>query len=124
MRISTIIRPSFASFALPKKLIPAGAALAVGALFALIASPAATHEWFSGKRNPANGMVCCNEVDCMALDDGAWRREGDLYVVRWQDGRDYSIPAREALPSQDRQGRAAACVMHGKMRCFFLPTAI
>lgn len=94
---------------------------------ALLAGPGAkplwAHEWFSHQRNPATGVSCCYggpTGDCQAIDENDWWREGVDYKVR-QNGVTYSIPADQALPSQDPQGRAAACILGGRLLCFFLP---
>lgn len=91
----------------------------------LWARPARAHDWYSGSRNPVSGILCCYggpTGDCTTLADDQWWREGDRYVVRWSDGKVYSIPVSHALPSQDHEGRAAACVLGGFLRCFYLPT--
>lgn len=90
---------------------------------ALWASKAWGHEWFSNQKNPVTGHLCCYggpTGDCQTVDDNDWWREGARYFVR-RNGQVYSIPVNQASPSQDHQGRAAACIMHGSMRCFFLP---
>ena len=89
---------------------------------ALLASPAAAHEWFINKKS-ASGQSCCNNRDCFEIEEGDWWQEGNAYVVRWKDGLLYYIPAGEAQPSESREGKAAACVYNGKLRCFFLPIA-
>lgn len=86
-------------------------------------NPVRAHEWFSEQRNPVTGGSCCNggpTGDCQPIEDTDWWREGSEYKVR-QNGRVYSIPVEQALPSQDHQGRAAACILYGKLLCFFLP---
>lgn len=98
--------------------------LAVAAIACLViglwARPAKAHEWFSDAKNPVTKAYCCNETDCRVLADDRWWREGGNYVVRWDDGKVYSIPVEQAMPSQDRQGRAAGCVWGGMLKCFFI----
>lgn len=83
--------------------------------------PAKAHDWFTNKSNPITHNSCCNGTDCKVIADVDWWREGDNYLVRWFDGKTYSIPATQALPSEDRTGKAAGCVWGGALRCFFLP---
>lgn len=97
--------------------------LAALGLALAICGPAMAHEWFTGTSNPVTGASCCYggpTGDCQPIDEADWWREGAAYKVR-QGGKVYSIPANQALPSQDHQGRAAACIMHGQLRCFFVP---
>lgn len=85
--------------------------------------PVRAHEWFSHQRNPVTGAVCCYggaTGDCQPINDTDWWREGAEYKVR-QGEAVYSIPANQALPSQDPQGRAAACILGGRLLCFFVP---
>lgn len=87
------------------------------------ANPAWAHEWFTGQRNPSTGVSCCYggpSGDCQPLAEADWWREGGDYKV-YKDGSVYSIPAGDAQPSLDLKGRAAACILHGQLRCFFVP---
>lgn len=85
-------------------------------------TPAMAHEWFSGQENPVTTARCCNNSDCQPIDNEAWwEDEHGIIYVRWRNGVTYAIPANQALPSQDKEGRAAACVWAGKLRCFFMP---
>jgi len=87
------------------------------------ADPAWAHEWFTGKQNPKTLWSCCYggpSGDCQPVDEADWWREGAEYKVR-KDGVIYSIPADQAQASLDPQGRAAACIMAGVLRCFFVP---
>lgn len=91
-------------------------------IFALLASgQAIAHEWFTDRYNPVTGVHCCSGADCVVIPDEAWWQEGKDIKVRWMDGKVYSMPLAQALPSEDKQGRAAACVWGGQLRCFFLP---
>lgn len=80
-----------------------------------------SHEWYMDKRNPVTHYGCCDGEDCKVITEDMWWQEGKDIKVRWFDGEVYSIPANQALPSEDRMGRAAACVLYGNLRCFFLP---
>jgi hypothetical protein len=87
------------------------------------ADPVWAHEWFSHQRNPVTGASCCYggpTGDCQPISDTDWWRDGEDYKVR-QGDTVYSIPAKQALPSQDPEGRAAACILYGKLLCFFVP---
>jgi hypothetical protein len=79
------------------------------------------HEWFTGKRNPATNEGCCNHVDCRIITNDDWWMEGGFIKVKWSDGRVYSMPASQAQPTEDREGRPAACVLAGRLRCAFIP---
>lgn len=89
---------------------------------ALLSTPATAHEWFSSKKT-SSGSSCCNKVDCVEIEETDWWQEGNAYVVRWRDGLLYYIPAEQAQPSESKEGKAAACVWNGRLRCFFLPVA-
>lgn len=98
------------------------AALAALALLALVQG-AAAHDWFTGKQNPRTNFLCCYggpSGDCQPLDEADWWRDGAEYKVR-KGGTVYSIPADQAQVSLDPQGRAAACILGGVLRCFFVP---
>lgn len=82
---------------------------------------AQAHEWFTGKRNPGTNENCCNSVDCRVIDNDAWWMEGGQIFVKWSDGRTYSMPTVQALPTEDPEGRPAACVLAGRLRCAFIP---
>lgn len=103
--------------------------LGVVALFCgvmMFATKAKAHEWYTGTRNPVSGILCCYggpTGDCTTLADDQWWRDGERYFVKWSDGKVYSIPVSHALPSQDHEGRAAACVLGGFLRCFYLPAS-
>lgn len=86
---------------------------------------AKAHEWFNHQRNPVTGWLCCNggpTGDCQTIEDVDWWREGNDYAVR-KHGVVYKLPIGHALPSQDRNGKAAACILNGRMLCFFLPVS-
>lgn len=103
-----------------------------GAIIAglLGSTKARAHDWFLDKRNPRTLESCCYgesrppaDQDCQPLEIDDWSYEGDAFVFVWpKDGKRYRFPRADALPSQDRRGRAAACVLNGRVRCFFLPT--
>lgn len=86
-----------------------------------LSQPAHGHEWFTGKHNPVTNEGCCNSVDCRIITNDDWWMEGGLIHVRWSDGRTYTMPESQALPTEDRQGRPAACVLAGRLRCVFVP---
>lgn len=101
--------------------------LIVGAVaclvIALFASPARAHDWFTNQRNPVTGALCCYggpTGDCQAVEEDDWWRDGAAWAVR-KRGVVYRIPSNQAQPSQDRTGKAFACIMAGQLRCFFLP---
>lgn len=83
--------------------------------------PAHSHEWFSGKYNPGTNERCCDLQDCRVIGDEDWWTEGGKIFVKWSDGRTYSMPASQAQPTEDPQGRPAACVLSGRLRCAFIP---
>jgi hypothetical protein len=83
-------------------------------------TPAQAHEWFSGQRNPVSGYGCCNGSDCHLIETEDWWEEAGLIWVRMA-GKTWSIPADQAQPSQDKDGKAAACIWGGQLRCFFMP---
>lgn len=88
-------------------------------------TPVYAHDWFNGTKNPKTLYSCCYggpSGDCQPLAEADWWREGGRYHVRHR-GTVYSIPADQALPSRDPQGRAAACILGGRLRCFFVPLA-
>lgn len=77
---------------------------------------AQAHQWFSGKRNPVTGYGCCSGTDCHLIETEDWWEEGGLIHVRWA-GKEWTMPADQAEPSQDKEGRAAACIWNGQLRC-------
>lgn len=80
------------------------------------------HQWFSNQVNPVTEARCCNNSDCVVIEtDAWWEDEYGIIYVRWRNGATYAIPADQALPSQDKEGKAAACMWGGKLRCFFMP---
>lgn len=93
------------------------------ACWLFVGPPAHSHEWFSGQQNPVTSARCCNQSDCLVIDDKDWSLSAGQVSVRWRDGREYSMPASQMQPSQDKAGRAAACVWNGALRCFFLPVS-
>lgn len=95
----------------------------VSAMLFLMAAAAYAHEWFTGQENPVTSARCCNGSDCTLIEDKDWSLGAGEVVVRWRDGRDYSMPASQIQPSQDKAGRAAACVWNGVLRCFFVPVS-
>lgn len=97
--------------------------LAAAVLFAIwvSGSPAMAHEWFTNQANPVTTARCCNNSDCVVIENESWWEENGFIFVKWRNGKTYTIPANQAAPSQDKQGRAAACVWAGKLRCFFMP---
>ena len=90
-------------------------------IFILFSIGAQAHEWFTGARNPVTNEGCCNSVDCRVIGYEDWWTEKGAVFVKWSDGRIYSMPAGQALPTQDPQGKPAACVLAGRLRCFFMP---
>lgn len=96
--------------------------IAYALALALTASAASAHQWFTNKKT-ASGQSCCNNRDCREIEDKDWWQDGNAYSVRWSDGLVYYIPADQAQPSESREGKAAACVYNGKLRCFFVPLA-
>lgn len=105
-------------------------ALAFAAALGIPAPPLApAHDWFTGQRHPRTQESCCygdsvpmNMRDCQTLEIDDWQDVGDAYEFVWpKDGRKYRFPKADALPSQDHNGRAAACVLGGRARCFFAP---
>lgn len=99
------------------------AALIAGAwvaFCALTVVPSHGHEWFLNKKT-ASGQSCCNGVDCREIEDADWWQDGNAYSVRWSDGLVYYIPVDAAQPSESKDGKAAACIYNGRLRCFFVP---
>lgn len=82
--------------------------------------PAQSHEWFSRQRNPVSGVSCCNGSDCHLIETSEWWEERGLIFVRWA-GKTWSMPASQSQPSQDKTGKAVACIWNGALRCFFMP---
>jgi hypothetical protein len=82
---------------------------------------ASAHDWFDGLRNPVTNWLCCTDgYDChVRAEEDIWR-DGADYVIRDFDGKEYRIPADQAQPTQDKQGRPAACILFGKARCVFI----
>lgn len=89
---------------------------------ALCPAIAEAHDWFTGKKT-ANGQSCCNGLDCTEIEDKDWWQKDGAIFVRWSNGVIYAMPAGEAQPSESKEGKAAACVYNGRLRCFFLPVA-
>lgn len=87
-------------------------------------SSANAHDWYSGSRNPVTGHSCCGVSDCVPLSPGAVRYEsGNIIFLYPLDGREYSIPVDQALPSPD--GKNHGCVWGkglegGPKLCFFV----
>lgn len=94
-------------------------------------------EWLKGKgmtlpqvnKNPdydhwgETGSGCCDGSDCWEIEHDEWGGpENGSYWVR-RDGQIYTIPQSHAQPSESKKGRAAACIMNGYLRCFFIPLA-
>jgi hypothetical protein len=86
----------------------------------IVIRSASAHEWYSGQRNPVNGYGCCNGSDCHLIETEDWWEEAGVIYVR-RNGATWAIPADQAQPSQDKNGKAAACIWGGKLRCFFMP---
>lgn len=104
-----------------RKFWPLFALLFAAWAYLLLQVPfAQSHEWFSGKRNPVTGYGCCSGTDCHLIETEDWWEEGGLIHVRWA-GKEWTMPADQAEPSQDKGGRAAACIWNGQLRCFFTP---
>jgi hypothetical protein len=83
---------------------------------------ASAHEWFVNQANPVTAARCCNGSDCLVIENEAWwEDEHGIIYVRWKNGVTYAIPANQAQPSQDKEGKAAACVWANQLRCFFMP---
>ena len=77
-----------------------------------------THEWYTGKVNPVTKISCCNGVDCKRIAHSNYWREGNDWIVEWFDGKEYRISNSEVQFSDD--GKPAACVYGGKLRCLFI----
>lgn len=80
-----------------------------------------SHEWFAGKSNPVTGYGCCGGSDCEEINDDAWSIGDGQISVKWRDGQTYSMPASQMMPTEDKAGRAAACVWGKQLKCFFGP---
>ena len=69
------------------------------------------HSWYSGTVNPVTKMSCCGKVDCVPIKPGNLKVEGKNFVFVYpRDGKTYSIPVDQALPSQDFNTHV--CVWH------------
>lgn len=92
--------------------------------FIAMLTPARSHDWFMQKRNPVTNGSCCYGTganpDCLPVADEDWWRDGTNWAVR-RNGVVYRIPASQAMPTEDKQGRAFACILSGRFLCFFLP---
>lgn len=110
-----------------KGLIYGAIVATIIALFSIaFTREARAHEWFSHQKNPVTHMPCCfggPAGDCQVIEEDQWWTKDGKIFVRWFDGNVYSIPANQALPSQDKKGKAAACILNGRFYCFFLPLA-
>ncbi len=84
-------------------------------------TPAMAHEWFTGAKNPVTNARCCDGSDCILIENEDWYERDGLIYVKWRNGALYSIPVDQAQPSQDKQGKAAACVWANQLKCVFLP---
>lgn len=79
------------------------------------------HEFFTEQYNPVTGNACCNGKDCQIIGPDDWWQSGTKAFVKWIDGETYSIPANQVLPTDDPEGRPAACVYSDELRCLFVP---
>ena len=104
-----------------RKFWPLFALLAAAWVHLLQVPFAHSHEWFTGAKNPVTNARCCDGSDCILIENEDWYEQGGLIYVKWRNGALYSIPADQAQPSQDKQGKAAACVWANQLKCFFMP---
>lgn len=81
----------------------------------VLATAAASHDWYSGIRNPVTGVGCCGGHDCTPIDIGRVVETKDEFVVDgiWRFKKDGAMPAPD--------GQYHACIWGGKPRCFFYP---
>lgn len=103
------------------KLIPLFLLIVAAISYLSWVQTANSHEWFSNQVNPSTNARCCNNSDCVPIDNEDWWEENGFIFVKWRNGKTYTIPASQSAPSQDKEGRAAACVWAGRLRCFFMP---
>ena len=82
------------------------------ALTLLLATPAAAHENYDDWKSPS-GASCCNQHDCDVVE--IVFRDGERFVV-WR-GREYAAPNATLVNHLRRDGKPAACVWGGVVRC-------
>lgn len=88
------------------------------------AAPSSAHEWYSNKRNPVTGSSCCGRADCVPIQPGDVRYgNGAITFLYPLDGKEYTIPLDQTLPSPDGQNHG--CVWGktaegGPKLCFFV----
>lgn len=86
--------------------------------------PARSHEFYTGSRNPVTGASCCGKADCVPIQPGDVRYSaGSITFLYPLDGREYTIPMDQVLPSPDGQNHG--CVWGktaegGPKLCFFV----
>jgi len=96
--------------------------VAVIVVTAASASPAGSHEWYTGLRSP-DGMSCCNERDCRPV---AYRINPDTGREEIQaNGRWYPVEYDKVLPFSSPDGEYHACwgnvAGRPNFRCIMLP---
>lgn len=79
------------------------------------------HDFFTEQYNPTTGNNCCNGQDCQIIGTDDWWQSGSNSFVQWINGKTYSIPSNQVLPTDDPKGRPAACVYSDQLRCLFIP---
>ena len=98
-------------------------ALSILCLFVAFTGTARSHDWYSGSRNPVTGSSCCGKADCVVIPPGDVRYDGGEIFFRYPlDGRLYSLPMDQVLPSRDwnSHGCVWGCTSEGGCRiCFF-----
>jgi hypothetical protein len=115
----------------------------VAVLIGLWATEAMSHEWYTQERSPlpteqGGGGGCCGGMDCIPLTYEQFYEDGEDFVITlhgfkasvnsklYSTGRQvYRFPRKLAKPAQGwKPGETGyhACILGGKVICFFYPT--
>ena len=92
----------------------------------MFASPASSHDWYSGLVNSAH-QSCCGGYDCAPLPPErlAITRDGE-FAVKY-NGTWLYVPEPQIMRDQSPDGQVHACIAHGSqtwVRCLILPPMI
>ena len=94
--------------------------------FALLASPAGAHEWYSGLADAA-GQGCCEEQHCRMVprEDVRFGEAGDIAEIRDpKDGAWLPVPDGALLDVPSPDGNFHACIVGGDSLAAFPSAAV
>jgi len=92
--------------------------LILACLIVAFASPAASHDIYTGLHDPSAGTICCGDRDCFPIGTEWIEQVSGGWLVQYL-GTQHFVAAKRAIPSPD--GKFNICWWGDQVRCFLAP---